>query len=97
MRLLLATLAVSVALPLAPAMADDFGVRLCSAVSCSDSRASSACSTSSSLSSRLSSWAPAEPKGGSSMAAMARLLHRVSSPRGVARVTTSPSTSTTVP
>ncbi|MGU3659124.1 hypothetical protein [Methylobacterium fujisawaense] len=35
MRLLLATLAVSVALPLAPAMADDFGVRLCSAVSCS--------------------------------------------------------------
>lgn len=35
MRLLLATLAISVALPLAPAMADDFGIRLCSAVACS--------------------------------------------------------------
>lgn len=35
MRLLLATLAVSVVLPLLPAAADDFGTRLCSAVSCS--------------------------------------------------------------
>lgn len=35
MRLLLASLAVSVVLPLLPAAADDFGTRLCSAVSCS--------------------------------------------------------------